>query len=62
MHLVASVAQAAAEYAGTIAMQGRRTSWWGDVSTFIGQYFWVIVAGGALTVLLLMVIGPRTRV
>ena len=62
MNLVASVTQAAAEYAGTIAIQARRQGWWGETSTFIAEYFTLIVAGGVLVVLLLMVFGPKTRV
>jgi hypothetical protein len=62
MHVVAALTQAAAEYAGTLAAQGRRTGWWNETSAFLADYFWVIIAGGVIAVLLLMVVGPKTRV
>ena len=52
--------QAAAEAAALISQ--RRSGTFGDVQRFVGEYFWVILAVGAIVVLILMVIGPKTRV
>ena len=52
--------QAAAEYATLISQ--RRGGTFGEIQAFITEYFWAIIACGAILVLLLMVFGPKTRV
>jgi hypothetical protein len=65
MHLLTAPLQALAEYAGTTAgsglLQMSQNSFFDDVTDFISDYFWAIIVGGALLVLLLMVFGPKTR-
>jgi uncharacterized integral membrane protein len=65
MQLLTAPLQALAEYAGTVSrsslIQVGSNSFFDDVTDFITEYFWAIIVGGALLVLLLMVFGPKTR-